>query len=159
MDIYVKYSPAADSRTATGPVSKEDLLASSVYHIGDVQKALTWLASKLVYAGAMHDHTKISGIDDFYDSFSRSIAGSKTFTQEPWYENHISIERHHLNEKCPEDVTLIDVLERAADITTAAAARGGKVYKVYDDTLDPELLLRAYKNTVRLLQEHIIVEK
>ena len=152
--ITIKSSPTADSRTATGDPSKEDLLKSSVQHIGDVQKALAWFAGRLVETGVNHDHTKISGIDDFYDSFSRKLTGDE-FKAEKWYQSHLE-ERHHLNDRCPDDVTLIDVLERIADIVTAGLARSGSIYS---DVLDSEILQKAYKNTIELLCSQIKVEE
>ena len=143
-------SPTADSRTAVGDPSKEDLLNSSVQHIGDVQKAMAWFAGKLIEAGAIHDHTKISGIDDFYDLYSRKLTGDE-FKAGKWFKDHLT-ERHHLNDRCPEDVTLIDVLERIADITMAGMARSGKIY---GDTLDAEILQKAYQNTIQLLVQEI----
>lgn len=50
--IQINPSPTADSRTAVDMTGKEQLLGSSVQHIGDVQKALAWFAGKLVEAGA-----------------------------------------------------------------------------------------------------------
>ena len=150
--ITIKKSPTADSRTAVGDPTKNDLLASSVQHIGDVQKGMAFLASKIIEAGTIHDHTKISGIDDFYDSYSKKLTGD-AFKAEKWFQSHLT-ERHHLNDRCPDDVTLIDVLERVVDITTAGMARSGRIY---DDTLDSEILQRAYKNTIELLKNNIEV--
>ena len=148
--ITIKTSPTADSRTAVGNPTKEDLLASSVQHIGDVQKAMAWFAGKLIEAGTIHDHTKISGIDDFYDLYSKKLTGDD-FKAGKWFQDHIQ-ERHHLKDRCPDDVTLIDVLERVADITTAGMARSGAIY---DDELDGDILRRAYKNTINLLKENV----
>ena len=153
--LKVKPSQNADSRTATGTVSKEELLSNSVQHIGDVQKACAFFAQKIIEAGSIHDHTKISGINDFYDSFSKGLKGD-AFKAEKWAQSHYTIERHHLNDHCPDDVTLIDVLERVADITMAGMARSGSIY---DATLDAEILQRAYKNTVNMLAANIEVIK
>ena len=151
--IKIKKSTSADSRTAIGAPSKGDLLSSSVQHIGDVQKALAWFAGKIIEAGAIHDHTKISGIDDFYDSFSKGLTGD-AFKAEKWCQMHYQDERHHLNDRCPDDVNLIDVLERVADITMAGMGRSGRIY---DATLDAEILQRAYQNTVKLLAKQVEV--
>jgi len=150
--ITIKKSPTADSRTAVGNPTKEELLQSSEQHIRDVIQAMDLMAGWLKSAGYVHDHTKISGIDDFYDSYSRKLTGDE-FKAEKWYQSHLE-ERHHLNDRCPDDVTLIDVMERVADITTAGMARSGEIY---DDNLDPEILVKAYKNTIKLLQSKIIV--
>jgi L-aminopeptidase/D-esterase-like protein len=51
---------------------------------------------------------------------------------------------------------MLDVLERIADIVTAGMARSGTIY---DDNLDPDILVLAYKNTIELLKSNIkIVE-
>ena len=149
--IQIKKSPSADSRTAKGDISKEELLDSSLMHIGDVQKALSFLANKLIEAGAVHDHTKVSGIDDFYNDFKNAPPGDK-FKAGKWFKEQHLTERHHLNDWCPDDVNLIDVLERIADSTVAGMARSGSVY---DEPIDSEILQRAYKNTMKLLLDNI----
>ena len=59
---------------------------------------MAWFASRLILAAEKHDHTKISGIDDFYDSFSRGLTGD-AFKAEKWFQSHLE-ERHHLNDRC-----------------------------------------------------------
>lgn len=152
--INIKKSQNADSRTMIGKPNKEELLKNSIQHIGDVQKGMAFMATKIIEAGAIHDHTKISGIDDFFDSYSRGLTNDE-FKAEKWYKSHLT-ERHHLNDYCPEDVTLIDVLERAVDITMAGMARSGNIYDV---EISNEILQKAYKNTVKLLQDNITVEE
>ena len=142
----------ADSRAAQGEPSKEKLLTSTVQHIEDVQKGLAYFASLLVEAGTKHDHTKISGIDDFFELYSGGLKGEE-FKQGDWFKLHIT-ERHHLNDRCPDDVNLIDVLERVADITMAGMGRSGAIYS---DSLDEEILLKAYKNTIKLLCDNVTV--
>ena len=121
-------------------------------HIGDVQKAMAYFAKQIVEAGLRHDRTKISGIDDFHDSFTRKLS-EKAFKAEKWFQTHLT-ERHHLNDRCPDDVTLIDVLERVADIVMAGMARSGSVWT---DALDADILQKAYKNTIELLKNQVEV--
>jgi len=71
-----------------------------------------------------------------------------------WYKDLHLQERHHLNDKCPEDVNLFDVLERIADGVMAGLARSGDVY---EEELDVEILARAYKNTQSLLKANVEV--
>ena len=153
--IYIKKSPTADSRTAVGNPTKKDLLESSLQHIEDVRNALGFLCDRIQTAGTNHDYTKVDdvGIAAFYDAFSQKLTGDE-FKREPWFQRHISEERHHLKDRCPDDVNLVDVMERVADIVTAALARSGTIY---EDTLSPEILVKAYKNTIELLKEGIIV--
>ena len=150
--IKIKKTQNADSRTMTGEPSKEELLKSSLQHICDVQKGMAFMATKIIESGANHDHTKISGIDNFYDSYSRKLTGN-AFKSEKWYQSHLS-ERHHLKDRCPDDGTLIDVLERIADITMAGMGRSGQIF---DDDLNVEILQKAYKNTIELLKNEIEV--
>lgn len=153
--IRIKPSATADTRTANGPVSKDELYKSSAQHIVDVQMAMAFFAEKLRQAGIAHDNTKIGEIDQFHKDFC--MWQKEGFDKaSKWYDMHIKTERHHLNEHCPEDVTLIDVLERIADICMAGMGRSGKVTP---DELDAEILRKAYANTIKLLTEQIEVEK
>lgn len=150
--IKIKKSQNADSRTMTGEPSKEELLKSSVQHISDVQRGMAFMANKLIEAGACHDHTKLSGIDDFFESYSKRLTGN-AFKAEPWYRSHLT-ERHHLLDRCPDDVTLIDVIERIVDITMAGMARSGNIF---DAEIPDEILQKAFKNTLEILKQNIEV--
>jgi len=156
--IQIRKTHNADSRTASGIVSKKEVLQSSMQHIRDVQKAMRWMGNKLMDIGNSHDYTKITEIDSFYESFHRDQLRSEevptTFREEPWYKLHVATERHHLSDHVPDDVNLFDVLERIGDIVMASKGRGGELYSA---TLDPEILKRAYENTVRLLQKNVEV--
>ena len=133
-------------------MSKDMLLEASKLHISDVRQGMIWFADKLLHDSINHDHTKISMIDDFYDSFSRGLTGDE-FKTEKWYQAHLN-ERHHLKDKCPEDVNLIDVIEQIVDIVVAGMARTGKVF---DDDLNETVLMKAYHNTVKLFKEQVEV--
>ena len=153
--VVIGKSQNCDTRSADKKVSKEELLANSIQHIQDVQNALNWMSSKLRDIGERHDYTKIDNIDEFHNNFKFIQDGNiGDFKKMNWFQNCHLKERHHLNDKCPDDVNLFDVLERIADITTAGMARTGKIY---DDTLSPEILTRAYKNTIELLKKEIVV--
>ena len=148
--IKVKPSIIKGVKSASGTPTKVELLQATFQHIADVQCAIAWICGKLIEAGAAHDHTKISGIDDFHETYAQSLTKDAFYSSE-WYKAHLQ-ERHHLSARCPDDVTLIDVLERIADIVTAGISRNGTVY---EDNLDPEILIKAYKNTVDLLIRQI----
>lgn len=154
-EIVVSESKTADTRSATTKVTKEVLLASSEQHIQDVQRAIDWIVSSLRDIAEKHDYTKLENIDEFYEDFKTIQEGStENFIEMNWYKNYHLKERHHLDNRCPDDVNLFDVLERVADITTAGMARTGSVY---EDLLSPELLSRAYQNTIELLKKNIRV--
>jgi len=155
--IKIQPSSNADSRTATEKVSKEVLLANSRQHIHDVKESMCWMAWKLKEISISHDWTKITHIDEFYDDFSASQDGFQgDFKEQHWFKDLHLQERHHLNDRCPDDVTLFDVLERIADGVTAGMARSGEVY---EDELSPEILAKAYQNTMKLLKDEIVVTK
>jgi len=153
--IEIKQSKDADTRSATGKVSKETLLDNSKQHIEDVNQALWWMSNKLIDVGMIHDWTKRENIDEFYADFSATQDGFQgDFKQMHWFRDLHLQERHHLNDRVPEDVNLFDVLERIADCVTAGLARSGTIY---EEELDSAILSRAYTNTLKLLKEQIKV--
>ena len=153
--IEITKTPNADTRTATKPLDRDTLLSSSKEHITHVAKAMRLFSDKLLEAAEKHDWTKIDYIDEFVRDAQTGKTG-KDFKNLEWHQKHVTLERHHLNDRCPDDVNLIDVLERVADISMAALARSGKIY---DDTLPVEILQKAYKNTIELLISQTIVSE
>jgi len=153
--ITINKSPNADARTATKIVSKNELFKNSKQHINDVKKVMSWIGHKLIEAGRKHDYTKIVYLDEFYTDYSLSQNGFQDdFKQRHWFKDLHLLERHHLTNRCPEDVNLFDIIERIADITTAGMARSGEIY---EDDLSEEILLKAYNNTVKLIRDNIEV--
>lgn len=153
--IEIEKSLSADSRTADGNVTKEILLASTEQHIDDVRKAVYFFIDKLKEIADKHDWSKIEYIHEFHQDFSRS-QNDKEFKliDGTWYPKHIQLERHHLNNRCPDDVNLLDIIERVSDIVMAGMARSGEVF---DDNLDDEILQKALKNTIDMLKKEINV--
>jgi len=153
--IKIKKSQNADTRSAREKVSKEVLLENSKQHIEDVNRALWWMSNKLIDIGVGHDWTKIENIEEFYADFSATQDGFQgDFKQMHWFKDLHLQERHHLTDWCPDDVNLFDILERIADCVMAGMARSGSVY---EDTISPEIVMKAYKNTIELLKEQINV--
>lgn len=150
--ITIRQSPTADTRTCDfTQVTKETLYASSEQHIADVRQALAFFQSLLDEAAINHDPDKLTDIDGFHADF---ITG---FKQHSWWDRHRPLNRHHLTESdgVPVDVDLIDVLDFIADCVMAGMARSGSVYPL---ALKPELLERAFQNTVDLLKREVAVE-
>ena len=150
--ICVRPSPTADTRTCDfRTVTKETLLASSRQHIEDVRAALAFFRSQVQLAGVVHDRDKVTDIDGFHADF---LTG---FTRTEWWDRHRKLNRHHLThaDGIREDVNLIDVLDFIADCVMAGMARSGSVYPLH---LAPELLERAFQNTVELLKAQVVVE-
>lgn len=149
--IQIHKSATADTRTCDfANTTKETLLTSSRTHIGDVVKAMAFFSGKIFEAAGEHDYDKLTGIDWFHEDF---VTG---FEQTGWWDNHRKIHRHHLAQEdgIPADVNLLDVLEYIADCVMAGMARSGSVY---DLAMTPELLERAFKNTVELLKAEVEV--
>ena len=150
--IRIGTSSTADTRTCDfRNVTRETLGASSEQHIGDVRVALGFFAQLLHRAAAVHDTDKLTDLDGFHADF---VTG---FAQTGWWDRHRSLNRHHLTEAdgVPADVNLIDVLDYIADCVMAGMARSGSVYPL---SLPPELLERAFQNTVALLTNAVSVD-
>jgi hypothetical protein len=149
--IEIQPSQTADTRTCDfANTSKETLLASSKQHIGDVRKALMFFIERIDGLANVHDFDKLTDIDGFHRDF---VTG---FKQTEWWDMHRKVNRHHLNiaDGVRDDVNLCDVLDFIADCVMAGMARSGSVYPLQ---LSPELLERAFQNTVTLLKEQVVV--
>lgn len=150
--ISIGKSSTADTRTCDfANVDRATLLASSEQHIDDVGQALAFFGMQLVRAAVAHDTDKLTDIDGFHADF---VTG---FAQTGWWDRHRRLNRHHLQQEdgIPADVNLIDVLDFIADCVMAGMARSGSVY---DLKLPPELLERAFQNTVTLLKAQVVVD-
>jgi hypothetical protein len=150
--IRIQQSQTADCRTCDfTKVTKETLLASSQQHIGDVRAALAFFAVMLEAAAGAHDRDKETDIDGFHADFATG------FKVTEWWARHRKLNRHHLTEPdgVPEDVNLIDVLDFIADCVMAGMGRTGSVRPA---DIAPEVLYRAFLNTVDLLKREVVVE-
>ena len=150
--IEIEQSKTADTRSCDyANVSKETLLASSKQHIGDVWSALAFFQDQLYEAAVRHDTDKLTDIDGFHADF---VTG---FKQTGWWDRHRQLNRHHLLQAdgVRDDVNLIDVLDMIADCVMAGMARTGSVYPL---NIDPDVLMRAFQNTVTLLQSNVRVK-
>jgi hypothetical protein len=149
--IKILKSPTADTRTCDfSKVTKETLLSSSWQHIHDVQRGLFFFQDLLLRQAEVHDHDKISDIDGFHRDF---LTG---FERTEWWDKHRTVNRHHLLQEdgVPVDVNLIDVLDMIADCVMAGMARSGSVYPL---NISPDVLMRAFQNTVELLKKNVVV--
>ena len=66
-------------------------------------------------------------------------------------------ERHHFNNKeyIQDDVNLIDIIDQIIDGVMAGMARSGEYRQ---ENIEPELLQKAYNNTVKLLLKNVVVK-
>ena len=153
--IRIKKSKNADTRTCDwAKVSEDELLENSKQHIQDVKSGMCLLSDLVKLQGEYHDRTKILFIKDFHNNFKNGF--KERFTS--WWEMHQKTERHHLkNEQfIQDDVNLIDILEQITDGVMAGLARSGEYRQ---EQISPEILKRAYDNTVKLLLLNVIVEE
>ncbi len=152
--IHIRKSETADTRTCDfANVTKETLLVSSKQHITDIGQALTFFRDEIYRADVRHDTDKLTDIDGFHADFVHGFTEGHT----SWWERHRQLNRHHLNmaDGVRDDVNLIDVLDFIADCVMAGMARSGSVSPL---KLEPELLERAFQNTVALLQRQVTVD-
>ena len=152
MGIHIKKDPVGE-RYLSPELSKDDYLISNIMHISDVQKGCAFIANKIIEAGIKHDYTKITLIDEFMDD-AVTIPRAE-FSKGEWFQAHVSGERHHLNNYCPDDVTLIDVIEKLVDVTMSAMARKGKMRP---DIISDAILQKAYQNTIEMLKKEIVID-
>ena len=119
-------------------------------HISDVRQGMQFLINEMKFASRNHDYTKIENIDEFFSDFQSN------FKKTGWWKMHQKIERHHFNtpKYIQKDVNLIDILEQITDGVMAGMARSGE-YRIEEP--DTELLLKAYRNTAKLLLKNLEV--
>lgn len=148
-DIIIYKSQNADTRSANGNVTKNQLEKDTISHINDVQNVGYWLIDKLKQQLVEHDHTKLDYLDEFYTDFNDKLnSENKNFKEMNWFKNRHMTERHHLNDRVPDDVNLLDILEMVIDCTCAGLARSGEVYPI---TIPQEVLELAIDNTKNLI--------
>lgn len=151
--IRIKPSLTADTRTCDyTKVTRDELFSSSLQHIADVEQGLRYFQRVLEKQLAIHDQDKLHNIEGFHRDF---ITG---FQKTEWWDLHRKLNRHHLTHEdgVPEDVNLIDVLDFIVDCVMAGMARSGQVRPL---KLQPELLERAFQNTVNQLISQVVVVK
>lgn len=151
--IKIQQSKTADTRSCDfSKVSKEQLHDSSVQHIEDIAKGIEYFKELLTNAGKRHDSDKLTDIEGFHSDF---ITG---FKETGWWDRHRTINRHHLLEDdgVPNNVNLVDVLDMVIDCVMAGMGRTGSVYPL---DIKPEVLMKAFQNTVDLMKSQVVVEK
>lgn len=152
--IKIKNSKNASNATSEPNISRKKLLKATFSHQSDVMQGCKFIADKIIESGQKHDMTKITHIDEFYNDFI-SLPEEGDFKSGVWWEIHQTKERHHLQDRVPEDVNLIDVIECIVDGCMAGMARNGGCYEI---ELDPEVLKKAVHNTQQLILSQIVVE-
>lgn len=148
--IKIKHNTLGDTRTATKVPTFYEFVDANKDHVNDVMNMMSELADDIIQRGSNHDFTKMFDPEKslFYRELCAKIEGKiDSFVDGEWYPMHCRTERHHLNEYCPEDVNLIDVLEMISDCVCAGMARSGDVYTI---EIPSDILQKAVKNTVQM---------
>lgn len=155
--IIIKETKNCDSRAVKNPedLTEENVEKDTKAHIEAVEKCGSFFCDLIKKQFSEHDHTKLGkDLPEFIKAMKAHLEG-KSFKNQPWWKTHLT-ERHHLNDRVPDDVNLIDVLEMICDCVSAGMARTGELY---DITLPDKVLKQAFDNTVDLIKSKIEVEK
>ena len=153
--VTIRRNPLGDTRTATRVPTFEEFDTANRCHVEHVRSMMWRIADDIKMQGREHDNTKIYEPNRslFYRELCAKIEGKiDSFTDGEWYPMHCQKERHHLNDRCPDDVNLIDVLEMICDCVCAGMARKGNVYPV---TISSEILQKAVENTTNMCIEAV----
>ena len=153
--VTIKRNPLGDTRTTTRVPTFAEFETANRGHVEHVRSMMWNIADDIKRQGREHDNTKINEPNRslFYRELCEKIEGKiDSFTDGKWYPMHCQRERHHLNEHCPDDVNLIDVLEMICDCVCAGMARKGNVYPV---TISSEILQKAVENTTNMCIEAV----
>ena len=127
-------------------------------HKKHVKEVMFELSYQLRCIGVSHDWTKISYLDDFYNDV-KLRKDEIDFKKRSWYDIHTRGERHHLNTHTPVDVNLLDVFEFIVDCVCAGKSRSGGVDYGFLEFDNPELLEKAYWNTVRFVDDLVELDE
>jgi hypothetical protein len=159
MKVKIKQNKLGDTRTATITPTFTEFINSNQLHCEDVENMTHAIAYEIIKQGKDHDITKRTEPyrSLFYRELCAKIEGKiDSFTDGEWYPMHCKTERHHLNEYCPEDVNLIDVIEMICDCVSAGMARSGRVYPI---EIPSEILQKAVQNTVQMCVDALEIQE
>ena len=155
MQVIIHKNPNEDTRTAPKNITIEQFREANDSHIADVRAVMDELGYMICESGVKHDWTKKSEEKMFYKDFLATMNEGADFVSGEWYQLHVSKERHHLLSGCPEDVNLLDVIEMIVDCVCAGKTRSGEVR---DLEISTDILEKALKNTVKLIDDMTVVE-
>jgi len=153
--IIISETKNADTRSAEKleNLTEDGVKKDTEAHIEAVCRCGDWFCNLIKGQFKEHDHTKLGEyLPAFTEALKTGFKG-KEFKDQDWWQIHLT-ERHHLNDRVPDDVNLVDVLEMVCDCVSAGLARTGDVYEV---KIPDEVLQKAFKNTVKMLKDNIEV--
>lgn len=156
MPIEIMETKRCDTRSIEKTFTKEDVIHDTIYHNLAVRECTKFICQKIQFQSTKHDYTKLNEyLPMFYNALKSGLTGDD-FRKLEWFQIHCHKERHHLNDFCPNDVNLIDVIEMICDCVCAGKARSGIVYPI---SISNEILQKAVKNTEKMLEDNIVVVK
>lgn len=156
--VTMKKNTLGDTRTAERMPTRAEFDAANVSHISDVNALIESFAQEMISRVNDHDLTKIIEpyATMFYEDMKANIEeGKAPFEKLEWFGLHINSERHHLKERVPDDVDLIDVIEMLADCVSAGMTRSGHVYEI---KIQDSVLQKAVSNTVKKMIGAVEIE-
>ena len=155
--IILKDSSKGDSRTNGGNASLNDVLEATKTHKKEVNEVMDFLAKELCDMGSIHDWTKLDNFDEEYGYLVSNNIKDEEFLSSQWWYKHLRLEKHHVKDYAHIDVNLLDVIEFIVDRVCAEKGRTGEINMNYLE-LNPNILIRAYYNTIRMLDDKTIRE-
>lgn len=156
--VVIRKHTEGDTRVATRVPTIKEFDKANESHVSDVTRLASELSKHFLANVQKHDYTKIEEPyrSLFYRELYDAIQFDMDFVESEWYKSHCNEwERHHLDKHCPDDVTLLDVLEMIIDFVAAGAARGGQ----FSLHIDSDILQKAVTNTETLLKNMIVVQE
>lgn len=150
MVISINKSPKTVKRD--GDISYQDLRRSTKMHQSDVKRVLYYIADRLKKIGDIHDWSKDTLAELYYNDYVDSKRNNKDMHKGEWYKYHFEHERHHLMNSVPEDVNLLDVIEFIADCCCDGIAESGEPEKM---EISDKLLRQAFDNTIKMITRSI----
>lgn len=154
--VSIHKNPNGDTRTAPENVSFKQFQEANDQHILDVARVMEAISYCLKSNAHKHDWTKKAEEEMFYRDFLSTKNDGADFVSSEWYQLHVNTERHYLLARCPEDVNLLDVIEMVVDCVCAGKTRSGQVR---DLEISPEILEKALKNTVKMVDDMTVVRE
>ena len=156
--IKIEQNTAGDSRVAKGVPTIEEFDHANRSHQDDVKHLAGRFMNMLNNSVSKHDWTKTTEPyrSMFYADLCAAINGKADFMQGEWANKHYNeLERHHLHHHVPDDVNLFDVIEMICDCVAAGMARDAENF--YTPEIDPDILMKAFNNTVNLMKDQVVV--
>lgn len=154
--VIIKETKRCDTRALVKTFTETDVETDTLYHVQAVNDVAVAFSKALLEQVSQHDYTKLG---TYLPMFTRALKTgfvNDEFKKLNWWQLHYTSERHHLNDRCPEDVNLIDVIEMLIDCVCAGKARTGEVYAI---NISDEILQKAVFNTTEMLKENVVVKK